>query len=89
MDYIVQMDNVYSLRRRLNPHHAEDQKKEETRNLRVDQYQRWSHVKNLYAEHRDEMANALDSQDFEKCKAILERIFTMEVDDALRDILEE
>lgn len=89
MDYIVKVDSAYSMRVRLNPHHPVKHKKEEERNLRIDQYQRWSHVKNLYAEHRDEMMNTLDSPEFEECKSILERIFTMELDDALRDVIDE
>lgn len=89
MDYIVRIDSVYGLRTRLNPHHPVKQKKEEERNLRLDQYQRWSHVKNLYATHRDELVNTLDNPQFEECKSILERIFTMELDDALRDVIEE
>ena len=87
MAYIVQMDSAYSMRVRLNPHHPKEQQKQEQRNLRVDQYQRWSHVKNLYASHRDEMVNTLDNEEYEKCKSILERIFTMELDDALRDVI--
>ena len=89
MDYIVSMDSAYSMRTRLNPHHPAKDKKLEERNLRLDQYQRWAHVKNLYAEHRDEMVNTLDTPEFENCKSILERIFTMELDDALRDVIDE
>jgi exonuclease VII large subunit len=89
MDYIVQMDHHYGLRTRLNPHHAKEQQKQEQRNLRTDQYQRWGHIKNLYGANRDELVNTLELPDFENCKNILERIFTMEVDDALRDIMDE
>ena len=89
MDYIVKMDSAYGMRARLNPHHNIKGKKLEERNLRLDQYQRWSHVKNLYAEHRDEMVNTLETPEFEKCKSILERVFTMELDDALRDVIDE
>jgi hypothetical protein len=102
VDYILQMDskyssteNSFSLRRRYNPHHSPEQIEQETellkqeqRNLRVDQYQRWGHIKNLYGAHRDELVNTLDSPDYEECKSILERVFTMEVDDALRDIID-
>jgi hypothetical protein len=88
MDYIVSMDNTYSLRRRYNPHHPADQVKEEKRNLRTDQYQRWAHLKNLYAAHRDELANTLDSDKFAECKRIIEGVFTLEFDDALRDVIE-
>lgn len=83
------MDSAYSMRTRLNPHHPKKDKKQEERNLRLDQYQRWSHIKNLYAAHRDEMVNTLDIPQYEECKNILERIFTMELDDALRDVIDE
>ena len=89
MDYISVMDNAYSMRRRLNPHHPPKQSSQETRNLRTEQYQRWLHIKNLYAGHRDELANTLENTDFEKCKSILERIFTEELDDVLRSTLGE
>lgn len=103
MDYIVGMDrqydtttNLYQVRRRYNPHHptndmAKEDKafKEQQRNLRIDQYQRWAHLKDLYAEHRDELCNTLDNERYAECKNILERIFTMEVDDALKEITEQ
>jgi hypothetical protein len=103
MDYIIKMDGQYSqlasmhsLRRRYNPHHSKEdvsyeaeKVKEQQRNLRVDQYQRWAHIKDLYAEHRDELSNTLDSNEYAECKNILERIFTMEVDDALKEITEQ
>lgn len=89
MNYITSVDNIYSIRRRLNPHHLKEDQKKEQRNLRSEQYQRWSHVKNLYAEHRDELANTLENPDYEKCKSIFERIFTTELDDALRSTLGE
>jgi hypothetical protein len=87
MDYIVTMDSAYSMRTRLNPHHPEKDKKLEERNLRLDQYQRWSHIKALYSVHRDELSNTLGDTEYEESKSILERIFTAEVDDALRDII--
>lgn len=103
MDYIVNMDRQYTstntifdLRRRFNPHHTDEmvneekeRLKEQQRNLRVDQYQRWSHVKNLYAAHRDELANTLGNVEYEECKSIIERIFTAELDDALRNVLDD
>ena len=89
MDYIQKMDTAYSLRSRLNPHHSDKDKKEEQRNLRVDQYQRWAHIKNLYATHRDDLTDTLGVSHYEECKSILERIFTMELDDALREIIDE
>ena len=93
-------NTAFELRRRYNPHHPAEQVKEETRlfkqeqkellrNLRMDQYQRWAHVKSLYSTSRDELANTLGNSEYEECKSIMERIFTMEVDDALRDILED
>jgi len=87
MDYIIKMDSNYSFRRRLNPHHPKEQAKEEQRNLRVDQYQRWAHIQKLYSSHRDEMANTMENAKFSEYKQILEKVFTMEVDDALRDII--
>src|SRR5271168_330610 len=86
MDYIIAMDEQYSglarmhaMRRRLNPHHPQkdiDQEikntKELQRNLRVDQYQRWAHIKDLYAEHRDELCNTLENEKYTECKNILE-----------------
>jgi hypothetical protein len=102
MDYIIKTDQSYvtaqkgfDMRRRLNPHHPKSQVKQETklfdqeqRNLRIDQYQRWAHIKNLYAAHRDEMANTLEVEKYAEYKTILEKIFTMELDDALRATLE-
>jgi hypothetical protein len=89
MDYITSTDKMYQLRKRLNPHHPKEQAKEEQRNMRLDQYQRWAHVKSLYALHRDEMTNTLDSQEYAKCKLILESVFTLELDDALREVINE
>lgn len=103
MDYILSMDAKYndfgkafSVRRRLNPHHPESDValetarfKEEQRKIRVDQHQRWANLKNLYAEHRDELANTCGNPSFEECKSILERIFAEEVDSALRSIVGE
>lgn len=89
MTYIQNMENVYEMRRRLNPHHPKKTVKEESRNLRVDQYQRYSHIKDLYAQHRDEMVNTLESKVFAEAKNILEQVFTMELDDALHTVLDE
>lgn len=89
MKYIQQMDSLYSMRRRLNPHHSKEDIKLEDRNVRIEQYQRWSHVKDLYATHRDELANTLDNERFQECKSIMERIFTLELDEALKDIINE
>ena len=89
MNYIVSVDTAYSLRKRLNPHHPKEDQKKEQRNLRTEQYQRWQHVKNLYAEHRDELSNTFENIDYEKCKSIFERIFITELDDAIRSTLGE
>jgi hypothetical protein len=89
MNYIIDMDKMVEIRMRYNTNHPEKQRKEEQRNMRIDQYQRWAHIKNLYATHRDELSNTLDNEKFAEFKSILERIFTMEVDDALREIVEE
>ncbi len=88
MEYIVSMDRFVELRSRYNTNHPEEQRQEERRNMRIDQYQRWAHIKNLYAQHRDELANTFEVARYAECKSILERIFTMEVDDALKDILD-
>ena len=89
MSYIQQIDEAYNMRRRLNPHHSKNDVKLEERNLRLDQYQRWSHIKDLYAAHRDELNDTLGDENYQDCKSILERIFTLELDDALRDIVDE
>lgn len=103
MDYILNMEKSYtltstgySMRRRLNPHHSKEDVatedkavKEQQRNLRIDQYQRWAHIKSLYAVHRDEMVNTLDNTKYAEYKNILENVFTLEFDDALRETLEK
>lgn len=89
MRVIQQEETNFSLRRRLNPQHADKVVREETRRFRTIQYQKWCEVKDLYAEHRDEMANTCNNARYAECKDILERIFTMELDEALRETLEE
>jgi hypothetical protein len=103
MDYILKIEKTYTstavgfdMRRRLNPHHAKEDVASETkaikqqqRNLRIDQYQRWSHIKSLYAVHRDDMINTLESDKYAEYKNILENVFTLEFDDALRETLEK
>ncbi len=88
MAYIQEMDGHYDMRRRLNPHHAKEQVKEERRSLRKDQYERWAHLKNLYASNRDELSNTFDNDRFAECRRIIESVFTIEFDDALRDVIE-
>lgn len=88
MDYIHNMEKRYELRTRYANYPSSDSKHEQ-RVFRVDQYQRWLHVKDLYASHRDELSNTLDNEKFQECKSILERIFTEELDDALRDMMNE
>ncbi len=103
MDYILNMEKNYTLtktgfdmRRRLNPHHSKEDVAQETkalkeqqRNLRIDQYQRWAHIKSLYAVHRDEMVNTLENDKYSEYKNILENVFTLEFDDALREVIDE
>jgi hypothetical protein len=103
MGYIIAMDHTYngasttfSMRRRLNPHHPKEDVtkeekafKEQQRNLRIDQYQRWAHVQSLYAAHRDEMVNTLENDKYAEYKNILENVFTMELDDALREVIDK
>ena len=89
MDYIQSMDNAYGMRERLNPHHPKEQRQQEKRSMRLDQYQRWMHIKSLYAIHRDELNNTLGNDSFVQCKTILENIFTTELDDVLREVVGE
>lgn len=89
MDYIQSMDTAYGMRERLNPHHPEEHRKQEKRSMRLDQYQRWTHVKTLYAINRDELNDTLDNQRFIEAKTILESIFTTELDDAMREVVDE
>lgn len=89
MKSIQSDDTTFSLRRRMNPHHTPQQKREESRAFRISQYSRWSELKDLYAEFRDELSNTQGREQFEECKSILERIFTVELDDALKSTLEE
>jgi hypothetical protein len=89
MDYIQSMDTAYGMRERLNPHHPKAQRSQEKRSMRLDQYQRWMHIKSLYAIHRDEMNNTLDNDKYSEAKGILESIFTNELDDALREVIGE
>jgi len=90
MRNIQQAETAFSMRRRVNPHHSKEQVRQETRAFRVEQYIKWCEVKDLYAEHRDEMAsNTCNNARYVECKDILERIFTMELDEALRETIEE
>lgn len=89
MAAIASAESAFSMRRRLNPHHPLEQAREETRAFRLEQYQKWCEIKDLYAQHRDEMANTFESVNYQRCKNILERIFTDELDEALRQTLEE
>ena len=56
--------------------------------MRKDQYERWTHVKNLYALNRDEMSNTLEEDRFSFCKNVLEQVFTYELDEAIRKTIE-
>jgi hypothetical protein len=85
MDYILSMDKLVATRNEFKSYGFD--KKGQIRSMRLDQYQRWAHIKSLYASHRDEMVNTLDSEKFTECKSILESVFTAELDDALRDVI--
>jgi len=89
MRVLQQEETAFELRRRLNTHHHPKQIQEETRRFRMDQWIKWCEVKDLYAEHRDELADTLGDESYQTCRSILERIFTNELDDALRKTLEE
>jgi hypothetical protein len=89
MDYILGVENLFTAERVLTPHHLPSQAVEERRRLRLEQYQRWEHVKTLYSVNRDEMVDTLDIDEYSSCKDILERVINMEVDDALRGIIGE
>lgn len=89
-------DNSYKLRRRYNPNHSEamvkleeKQLKHEQRAIRIEQNAKWQWVKTLYAVNRDELADTLGDDGYAECHSIMERIFTNEVDDALRKILND
>jgi hypothetical protein len=95
MNYITTMDQQYD---RLQPSAGvseaytkllDKEDKHRQRNIRIDQAQRLAHVKNLYAANRDEMVNTLDNEKWAEYKSILEQVFTAELDDALRDVLED
>ena len=89
MKEIASAETAFSMRRRLNPHHSKKDVQDETRAFRIQQYQKWCNIKDLYAEARDEMANVFENKDYENCRNILERIFTQELDDELRKTLSE
>lgn len=103
MDYIIRGENqlkgaekAFLMRRRLNPHHPADQVEQETNAFkeswdqqRNKQYVEWLNVKDLYATHRDELANTLDTEKYVEYKNILEKIFTDELDNALRNTLDK
>jgi hypothetical protein len=87
LDEFGKLDKI-DIRSHFNVMKPEKQRIEARRNMRLDQYQRWMHVKDLYAEHRDELSDTLGEPRFEQAKVIIEGVFTMEVDDALRDVIE-
>ena len=88
MSKIESMEKVYNLRRRFNPHHPEEQAREESAIMRREQYAAWMKVKDIYAEHRDLLSDTLDNENFTQCKAILENIFASDLDEALRKVIE-
>jgi hypothetical protein len=87
MRNIEQAETAYSLRRRVNPHHSIEHVRAEAKAFRADQYAKWCEIKDLYAEFRDELANTCSRPAYITCRDILERIFTVELDDALRETL--
>ena len=89
MNKISNEDAAFSMRRRLGPHHTTEQTRQETKLFRIGQYARWCIVKDLYAEYRDEMANTNGVPAHETCKNILEKIFTADLDQALRETLND
>ena len=89
MSYIQSMDKYVSLRMRYNTNHPEVQRKQEERRVRTDQYDRWRHIKDLYAAHRDELANTFDNERYQECRSILEKVFVSELDDAIREVVSE
>lgn len=84
MSDIASNDAMFSMRRRLNPHHSKKQSELETKTFRISQLAAWNNVKELYAEFRDELVDTRNNDEYIKCKEILERIFTQDLDDALR-----
>src|ERR1035437_5205700 len=88
MDRIQYMEKYQDLRMRFIMNHLEKHRQEELRSMRLAQYQAFTEVKALYSENRDELANTVDMPIYEECKSVLERVFTNEVDEALREIIE-
>lgn len=89
MDHIQGTDTAFNMRRRINPHHPKEHVEEETRQHRRAQYYSWLEIKNFYAEYRDEMSDTLGQEQFRECHSIMERIFTKELDDAIRDVIDD
>lgn len=89
MRNLQQSETAFSMRRRLNPHHSDKDVKDETSRFRASQYVEWCKIKDLYAEHRDELACTFENNSYISCRNVLELIFTNELDDALRQTLEE
>lgn len=89
MSDIQSMDNSHAMRRRFNPHHPIEQRRAEVKAVRMKQYELWQQAKDLYGEHRDELVDTLESDRYKSCQEILERIFTQDLDDALKEVLDE
>ena len=87
MDNITSMSFISDMRQRLNQHHPEEYREQEDRTVKVQQYVKWSAVKDLYAEFRDELTNTLDNAQFSDCKSILERILMQDFDKELKKVL--
>lgn len=86
MDNIAALDRVHEMRRRLNPHHPKADQRVEAGSVRREQLAKWTHIKDLYVEHRDELVNTCNSDAFMHNKSILERILTKEFDDELQKV---
>jgi hypothetical protein len=87
MSYVASMDVTRDLRSRYNTNHPEEQRKEEDRAMRIEQYTKWLEVKDLYAAHRDELSNTFGDKQHERHRNILEKIFTDELDEELRKLI--
>jgi len=88
MNAISRRETAFSLRRRVNPHHTEEQVEYEKKALLMQQYGELCEIKALYSEFRDDMANTCENEGYTQDKNILERLFTQDVDKALHDIID-
>lgn len=89
MSHIQSYDKDYHLRRRFNPHHPPEQVADERRTMQISQYTKLCCIKDLYAEFRDELSDTCGNERYSEARSILERLFTQDVDIALRNVIEE